>query len=48
MLNNFQIIELSKKMDIPLEDVYFKDEIDVNDLKIGKSYVINLEDEFDD
>ena len=48
MLNNFQIIELSEKMNIPLENVFFKDEIDVNDLKIGKSYVINLEDQFDE
>ena len=48
MLNNFQIIELAEKMNIPLEGVYFKDEIDMGDLKVGKSYVINLENEFDD
>ena len=48
MLNNFQIIELAEKMNIPLESVFFKDEIDVSDLKVGKSYVINLEDEFED
>ena len=48
MLNNFQIIELAEKMNIPLESVFFKDEIDVSDLKVGKSYVINLEDEFDE
>ena len=48
MLNNFQIIELAEKMNIPLEGVYFKDEIDMSDLKVGKSYVINLENEFDD
>ena len=47
MLNNFQIIELAEKMNIPLESVFFKDEIDVSDLKVGKSYVINLEDEFE-
>ena len=48
MLNNFQIIELAEKMNIPLEGVFFKDEIDMTDLKVGKSYVINLEDEFED
>ncbi len=48
MLNNFQIIELAEKMNIPLEGVYFKDSVEVSDLKVGKSYVINLENEFDD
>ena len=48
MLNNFQIIKLCGKMKIPLEGVYYKDEIDLSDLKIGRSYVINLENEYDD
>lgn len=48
MLNNFQILELAPKMSIPLKGVYFKDEIDVNDLEVGKSYVINLHDEKDE
>lgn len=45
MLNNFQILELAPKMSIPLKGVYYKDELKLNDLEVGKSYVINLSDE---
>tara|TARA_E500000318_G_scaffold83840_1_gene79531 strand:+ start:1336 stop:1977 length:642 start_codon:yes stop_codon:yes gene_type:complete len=48
MLNNFQILKLAPKMGIPLEGVYFKDELTSNDLYPNKSYIINLSDEFDE
>lgn len=48
MLNNIQIQELAPKMNIPLEGVYFKDEIDYDILDEGKSYVINIMDEHDE
>lgn len=48
MLTNFQILELAPKMSIPLHSVVFKDQLDVNDLEVGKSYVINLSDEKDE
>ena len=48
MLNNFQMLELAPKMGIPLKGVYFKDELEPNDLEVGKSYVINLSDEKDE
>jgi len=48
MLTNFQILELAPKMSIPLHSVIFKDELDINDLEVGKSYVINLSDEKDE
>ena len=35
-------------MNIPLEGVYFKDDISYDDLEGGKSYVINLMDEHDE
>jgi hypothetical protein len=48
MLNNFQMLELAPKMGIPLKGVYFKDDLEPNDLEANKSYVINLMDEFDE
>lgn len=48
MLNNFQMLELAPKMGIPLKGVYFKDDLEPNDLEVNKSYVINLMDEYDE
>ena len=48
MLTNFQIEELAPKMNIPLEGVYFKDDISYDNLESDKSYVINLMDEHDE
>tara|TARA_Y100000114_G_scaffold53634_1_gene48939 strand:- start:9091 stop:9690 length:600 start_codon:yes stop_codon:yes gene_type:complete len=42
------MLELAPKMGIPLKGVYFKDELEPNDLEVGKSYVINLSDEKDE
>jgi len=47
MLTDSQITELSKKMSIPLELVCFKDELP-RKLVYNKSYVINLDDAFDE
>jgi hypothetical protein len=48
MLTNFQIINLAKKMNVPLVGVYFKSELKNMTLKPNKSYIINLDDEFDE
>lgn len=48
MLNNFQMLELAPKMGIPLKGVYFKDDLETNDLEANKSYIINLMDEYDE
>ncbi len=48
MLTNFQIIKLAPKMGINIRGVYFKDELELNDLEVNKSYVINLSDEEDE
>lgn len=47
MLSNSQIEELSMKMNIPLEDIIFKDNAPKK-FKFNRSYVINLEDEYDE
>ena len=47
MLTDSQITELSKKMNIPLELVCFKDELP-RKVAYNKSYVINLDDAFDE
>jgi len=47
MLTDQQIEELSKKMNIPLEGVYFKDEIN-KPVDYNKVYIINLEDSVKD
>ena len=48
MLTDIQIKDLAKKMDIPLVFCGFKDELATEKLQYNKSYIINLEDEFDD
>lgn len=47
MLTNIQIEDLAKRMDIPLAFVGFKDTLPTK-LYYNKSYVINLDDEFDE
>lgn len=47
MLTNIQIEELASRMAIPLVFVGFKDEIP-SKLKVNKSYIINLQDEYDE
>jgi len=47
MLSNSQIEELSVKMNIPLEEIIFKDDCP-DKFKFNKSYIINLEDEYDE
>ena len=46
-LSNFQIEELSKKMNIPLEFVGYKDKLPKK-LKLNRSYIINLQNEDDE
>jgi hypothetical protein len=43
MLTDIQIKDLSQRMNIPLEGVYFKDEIP-SPIKFNKAYIINLQD----
>ena len=47
MLTNIQVIDLAERMRIPLEDVVFKSELKDMTLRYNRSYIINLEDEFD-
>lgn len=47
MLTDKQIEELCQKMSIPLEGIYFKDELPKK-IEYGKSYFINLDDEYDE
>jgi hypothetical protein len=47
MLTDIQIEDLSKRMNIPLEMVCFKDELP-NKLSYNKSYIINLENALDE
>ena len=46
-LTDTQIIDLAKKMNIPLVCVDFKDNLAKMKLQYNKSYIINMEDEFD-
>ena len=46
-LTNVQVEELAKRMNIPLERCCFKSELEEEPLKYNRSYIINLEDEFD-
>ena len=48
MLTGDQVEDLAVKMDIPLVFVGFKDELATHKLQYNKSYIINMEDEFDD
>jgi len=47
MLNNDQLEELCSKMDIPLEGVFFKDELPKK-LVYNKAYIINLDNGIDE
>ena len=47
MLTNYQIIDLAQRMRIPLEGVFFKSQLQDMKLQFNKSYIINLEDEYD-
>ena len=46
-LTNYQLLDLGKRMNVPLESPYFKDELPLN-LKSNVGYIINLEDEEDE
>jgi len=49
MLSDVQLKDLAERMDIPLEAVVFKDELyNLGKLKYNRSYIINLENEFDE
>lgn len=48
MLTNIQVEDLAERMGVPLEPVVFKSELANMVLKYNKSYIINLEDEFDE
>lgn len=47
MLTDSQLEQLCDKMAIPLAGIYFKDELP-NKLEFNKSYIINLQDEYND
>jgi len=47
MLTNFQIEDLAERMNVPLAFVGFKDQLKDQSLEYNKSYIINLDDEFD-
>ena len=46
-LTNFQLLDLAKRMNVPLEEPYFKDECPLK-LKTNVGYILNLEDEYDE
>ena len=48
MLTNFQIKDLAQRMKIPLAGVFFKSQLKDMKLQFNKSYIINLEDEYDE
>jgi len=48
MLTNHQLEQMCDLMSIPLERVCFKDQLKEQELKYNKSYIINLEDQFDE
>jgi len=48
MLTNTQAEDLAKRMKVPLEGVYFKSQLKELKMKPNRSYIINLEDEFDE
>jgi hypothetical protein len=47
MLTDSQLKDLSKRMEFPLEGVYFKDELPKK-LKFNTGYIINLDDSVDE
>ena len=46
-LTNIEIEELAKRLNVPLERCCFKTELDEEPLVYNRSYIINMEDEFD-
>jgi len=48
MLSNHQLWDLAGRMNIPLTFVGFKDQLKDEILEYNKSYIINLDNEFDD
>jgi hypothetical protein len=44
MLTDVQLVSMAEKMHIPLEGVYFKD--DLPKLKYNRAYIVNMMDEF--
>jgi hypothetical protein len=49
MLTDYDLKDLAQKMDIPLEAILFKDELlKLPNLKYNRSYIINMENEFDE
>lgn len=47
-LSDSELWDLAERMDIPLAFVGFKDELKGKKLKYNKSYIINMENEFDE
>ena len=47
MLSDTQIWDLAEKMDVPLVFCDFKDKLDKKKIQYNKSYIINMEDEYD-
>lgn len=47
MLTDTQIEQLCKKMNVPLETIIFKDQVPKT-FKFNRSYIINLDDEYDE
>ena len=48
MLTTVQVESLAKRMKVPLEGVFFKSQLKEMKMKPNRSYIINLEDEFDE
>lgn len=48
MLTDYQIKSMAKKMGLPLAGIVFKTELPKMKLEYNKTYIINLEDEFDE
>ena len=46
-LTNVELMDLAKRMDIPLEPPVFKSQLADMKLKYNRFYIINLEDEYD-
>jgi hypothetical protein len=47
-LTDIQIKDLAKRMKVPLVFVGFKTELEDEKLQHNKSYIVNMEDEFDE
>ena len=48
MLTDTQIIDLAKRMDVPLEFCNFKDKLQGRTLQYNRTYIINMENEYDE